>query len=89
MKAYTIRLAHDGKIVASKDKVMISEDLYGIYKTIREEVEAEFGINVGAYSTHSVNADKEKRIITIEISDEHMAEITEKRREARLGQLGI
>ncbi len=86
MKAYTIRLAHDGKIVASKDKVMISED---IYKTIREDVEAEFDIDVGAYSVHSICTDKEKRIITIEISDEHMAEITEKRREARLGQLGI
>ncbi len=86
MKAYTIRLAHNGKIVASKDKVMISED---IYKTIREDVEAEFDIDVGAYSVHSICTDKEKRIITIEISDEHMAEITEKRREARLGQLGI
>ncbi len=89
MKAYTIRLAHNGKMVASKDKVMISEDLYGIYKTIREDVEAEFDIDVGAYSVHSICTDKEKRIITIEISDEHMAEITEKRREARLGQLGI
>ncbi len=87
MKAYTIRLAHNGKIVASKDKVMIS--LEDIYKTIREDVEAEFDIDVGAYSVHSICTDKEKRIITIEISDEHMAEITEKRREARLGQLGI
>jgi hypothetical protein len=86
MKAYTIRLAHNGKMVASKDKVMISED---IYKTIREDVEAEFDIDIGAYSVHSICTDKEKRIITIEITEEHMAEITGKRREARLGQLGI
>ncbi len=85
MKAYAIRLARDGKVVASKDKVMFSEDLYGIYKTIREEVEAEFGIDVGAYSVNSIRSDIEKRIITIEITEEHMAEL----RDIKLRQLGI